>query len=57
MYNENDDKKNFYKYEYSEADLLSDAINPTLFYDLLNWSKNIKIYCYTIKNGQFKGVT
>lgn len=24
---------------------------------LLNWSKNIKIYCYTIKNGQFKGVT
>jgi NDP-sugar pyrophosphorylase family protein len=34
-----DYKKNFYKYEYSKSILLSEIVTPTIFKELLTWSK------------------
>ena len=35
-----DSTENFYKYEYLEADLMSDSVNLYQFVELLNWAKN-----------------
>ena len=35
-----DSSENFYKYEYLEADLMSDSVSLYRFVDLLNWAKN-----------------
>jgi len=48
-----DYRNNFYKYEYSEGELLSKVVNDDFFLTFLNWSKN-NLWIVKPKNNQFK---